>query len=83
MAAANFDSRVKDYDGKPDYNERPDVERHGMGRRVRFRYTETIVGYTRSDSPPGSGLFMVLADSESNNKHVFVVRAATEEVQLG
>lgn len=75
---------VKDFDGNPDYDDRPDVERHGMGRRirVRFRDTETIVGYTQSYTPVGTGFFMAPADPESNNERVFVVRSATEEVQF-
>ncbi len=75
---------VKDFEGNPEYNDRVDVERHAMGRRiqVRFEDTETIVGYTHSLSQSGTGFFMAPADPESNNERIFVLRDATVEIHL-
>lgn len=75
---------VKDFAGNSEYNDRNDVERHGYGRRieVRFKDTETIVGYTYAYSPERTGFFIAPADPDSNNERIFVVRDATVAVNL-
>lgn len=75
---------VKDLVGKKDYQERQDVERAGYGRRIEvtFKDNETIVGHTQGYSPKRPGFFMSPADPESNNDRIFVVRSATQSVNL-
>lgn len=50
---------VKDYDGSPDYHERYDTERTGLGKKVRvcFKDGESIIGYTPGFSPTKRGFF--------------------------
>lgn len=75
---------VKDFDGRPDYNERQDIERPGFGRRISVTFvdSETIVGHTQGYSPERRGFFLAPADPESNNARVFVVKAATTAITL-
>jgi hypothetical protein len=75
---------VKSYDGNPGYRERPDVERAGLGMKVKvfFKDGETLVGYTSSRPQGKTGFFLFLPDAKSNNEKVFVIHAATERVLL-
>jgi hypothetical protein len=75
---------VKDFDGNPDYQERHDFERTGLGKkiRVRFKDGEMIVGYTTGYSPDRPRFFLFPADPHSNNERIFVITAATTEVEF-
>ena len=73
---------VTDFVGNKDYKDRQDVERSGLGKRIKvlFKDTETIIGYTTGFSPGRTGFFLFPADPESNNERIFVVNAATEQI---
>jgi hypothetical protein len=75
---------VKDYEGNPKYGERHDIERKGLGTKVKvcFRDGETIIGYTTGTSPERTGFFLFPADPHSNTEKIFVIQAATEEIRL-
>ncbi len=75
---------VKSFEGCREYIDRNDVERFGLGRkiRVKFKDGETIVGYTQGFSPNRTGFIVAPADPGCNNDRVFVVKAATENVQF-
>ena len=73
---------VRTFDGNPTRNERKDMERSGMGKRiqVKFKDGEELIGYTSGYSPDRPGFFVFPADPESNNEKIFVVTAATANV---
>jgi hypothetical protein len=75
---------VKDYEGSPQYGERYDIGRNGLGTKVKvcFKDGETITGYTPGVSPGRTGFFLFPADPHANTEKVFVIQAATEEVRL-
>ena len=75
---------VKDFAGDSGYQTRDDVERPGLGRkiRVRFRDGETVIGYTNGYSADRLAFFLFPADGEENNQRILVVTKATEEVSL-
>jgi hypothetical protein len=56
----------------------------GGGRKIQVRFLdgETIVGYTMGYSPDRTGFFLVPADSKGNNERIFVVKSATEKVEM-
>lgn len=75
---------VKDFEGDPNYRERTDAERSGLGKRieVEFKDGETLVGYSQGYTPNRPGFFVFPADPESNNDRVFVLTAATKSVRF-
>ncbi|MFZ5861976.1 MAG: DUF6982 domain-containing protein [Nitrospirota bacterium] len=75
---------VKDYDGQPEYRHCNDVERSGLGKRVKvsFKDGESIVGYTSGFSPTKPGFFLFPADGNGNTEKIFVVSVATEEISF-
>ena len=75
---------VKSLEGNRDYNEDQEAERSGLGRRikVRFKDGETIVGYTSGYSADRDAFFVFPGDPKSNNDRIFVVTAATEEINF-
>ena len=76
---------VKSFEGKPDYDERDDVERGaGFGRRIRVSYNDGEVqeGYTQGYSPGRPGFFVFPLDPESNNDRIFVVSEATSKIEF-
>jgi hypothetical protein len=75
---------VKRFRWRRDYQERTDVERTGVGRKMRvaFRDGETLVGYSQGFSPGRSGFFLFPADPQSNNDRVFVLTAATSAAEF-
>lgn len=75
---------VKTFEGNPDYNERSDAERTGFGKKIRilFKDGETQIGYTQGFSPNRPGFFVFPVDESSNNERIFVITAATKEVQF-
>ena len=56
--------------------------RRAESLKVRFLDGETIVGYTMGYSPDRMGFFLVPADSKGNNERIFVVKSATEKVEM-
>jgi hypothetical protein len=75
---------VKCFDGNPDYDEKTDIERVGLGKKIKihFKDGETLVGYTQGYSP-NRDLFIVFpCDPDSNNEKVFVVTKATSMVSF-
>ena len=75
---------VKSLVGNASHNDNQRAERTGYGKRirVRFRDGETIRGYTSGYAPGRPAFFMFPADAESNNEKIFVVTAATTDVQF-
>ncbi len=75
---------VKDLSGDSTYNEKNDVERAGLGRKIKVQFSdsETQVGYTQGYAPGRPGFFVVPCDPDSNNLRVFVVTAATKKVEF-
>ena len=75
---------VKDFEGDPNYRERADAERSGLGKRieVEFKDGETLLGYSQGYTPNRPGFFVFPADPESNNDRVFVLTAATKSVRF-
>jgi hypothetical protein len=55
-----------------------------LGRKIRvvFADGEELVGTTQGYDPTRKGFFVSPADAEANNERVFVVAAATREVNL-
>jgi hypothetical protein len=75
---------VKDFDGDRDYRKHADIERIGVGRKMRvaFKDGETLTGYSQGFSPGRSGFFLFPADPQSNNDRIFVVTAATSSAEF-
>lgn len=75
---------VRSFEGSSEYKERNDVERAGLGRKIKIRFKdgEIIVGYTQGFTPNRAGFIVSPADPDCNNERVFIVKAATETVQL-
>ena len=75
---------VKTFAGNPEYHERKDLERPGMGKgiQVKFKDGEVLIGYTSGYSPGRPGFFVFPSDPKSNNEKVFVVTGATESVSF-
>ena len=75
---------VKDFEGSPEYRERLDTERVGLGRKIRvcFQDGETLVGYTQGFSPTRATFIVFPCDHDSNNEKVFVVTAAASRVEF-
>jgi len=75
---------VKNFDGDPQYNDRNDLERVGMGKKIRvsFKDGETLVGYTQGYSQLRTGFFLFPCDKNSNNDRVYVIIAATDTVNF-
>ena len=75
---------VRTFEGDPKRQERKDLERVGMGKRiqVKFKDGEMLIGYTSGYSPDRPGFFVFPSDPDCNNEKVFVVTAATESVSF-
>lgn len=77
---------VKDFEGKSDYQERKGFldDQNIQGRKVRviFQDGEAIVGSVLGYDPKRQGFFIIPADPESNNSRIFVVVAATTDVEF-
>jgi hypothetical protein len=73
---------VKSFTGNSLEKHRRDVERTGLGRKIRvdFKDGETLIGYTSGYSPTRTAFFVFPADPQNNNEKVFVVTAATDKV---
>jgi hypothetical protein len=75
---------VKTFEGNAEYQDKDDIERSGFGRKIKvlFKDGETLVGYTQGFSPNRSGFILFPSDPDSNNDKVFVVTAATEQIDF-
>ncbi|MDA8413893.1 MAG: hypothetical protein M0023_08920 [Desulfobacteraceae bacterium] len=75
---------VKSFTGNPDYQERDDIERVGLGKKIMVQFTdgETLVGYTQGYSPNRDIFIVFPSDPDSNNEKVFVVTKATAKVSF-
>lgn len=75
---------VKSFEGRPDYTERTDAERVGLGRKIKvhFKDGETLVGYTQGYAPNRDIFIVFPCDPESNNEKVFVVTKSTDVVSF-
>jgi hypothetical protein len=73
---------VKDFEGNHQYQEKDDIVRVGLGRKinVNFKDGEKLVGYTQGFSRDRAGFIFFPSDPNSNNEKVFVVTAATDKV---
>jgi hypothetical protein len=63
---------------------RYDLERAGLGRRVRVHFLdgEVIEGYTNGYSPDRLAFFLFPPDPDDNTERVLVVTKATSQVKL-
>jgi hypothetical protein len=75
---------VKCYDGNPGYQEKDDIERVGLGKKIKvqFKDGETLIGYTQGYSPNRDIFIVFPSDPDSNNERVFVVTNATGMVNF-
>ena len=75
---------VKTYEGDKDRTDHQNVERMGLGKKIMVTFDdgEIILGYATSYSKKAIGFFVFPSDAESNNDRIFVVNAATREVQF-
>jgi len=75
---------VKCYDGNPGYQEKDDIERVGLGKKIKvqFKDGEILIGYTQGYSPNRDIFIVFPADPGSNNEKVFVVTNATSMVNF-
>ena len=75
---------VKSFDGNKGHQERGDLERSGMGRKiqVKFRDGERMIGYTQGYSPNRPAFFVFPLDPQSNNDRILVLTDATESVEF-
>lgn len=73
---------VKSFDGNKDYQDKTDIERVGLGKKIiiSFKDGETLVGYTQGYSANRSLFIVFPCDPASNNEKVFVVTGATDKV---
>src|SRR5262245_2448039 len=61
----------------------PGETTQGKKIAVRFKDGELLCGYSLSYLPDREGFFMFPADAESNNLRIYVIAAATHEVEAG
>ena len=75
---------VKNYEGTKDHKKAYDDKVPGGGRKIQVKFLdgETIVGYTTGYSPDRPGFYIVPADLRGNNERIFVVKTATEKVEM-
>jgi len=75
---------VKSFEGNAKYTEKNDVIRTGFGKKIRVHFKDGEVqnGYTQGYSPNRPGFLVFPCDPDSNNERIFVISAATENVQF-
>lgn len=61
----------------------PAATAHGKKLAIRFKDGEMMFGYTLSYQPGREGFILFPVDPEGNNIRVYVVVAATSEIQAG
>ena len=75
---------VKDFEGNKNHKDNYSDEIAAGGRKIKvvFFNCETVVGYTLAYSPDRQGFFMAPADLQGNNERIFVVKSASEKIEL-
>ncbi len=75
---------VKDFKGNKNHKNKYSDEIAAGGRKIEVRFFdgETVVGYTLAYSPDRQGFFMTPADLQGNNERIFVIKSATEKIEL-
>ncbi|MDH3525012.1 MAG: hypothetical protein OES32_15635 [Acidobacteriota bacterium] len=74
---------VKRFDTDGVDRPRDDIERFGLGPKVKVRFLdgETLYGFSASYSPDRKAFTVVPGDPDSNSQRVVVVTEATESVE--
>jgi hypothetical protein len=75
---------VHSLDGNPEARGRDEVERGGLGRKIRVTFSdgEVLHGYTSGYSPERAAFFVFPGDPTSNSDRAFVVTAACDSVEF-
>ena len=75
---------VKSFDGDPKYEEKSDIARVGLGRKIKvvFKDGETLHGYTQGFSRDRVGFIFYPSDPKSNNDKAFIVISATLKIEF-
>jgi hypothetical protein len=75
---------VKDFEGNKNHEDNYNDEIAAGGRKIQvvFFDGEAGVGYTLAYSPDRQGFYMTPADLQGNNERIFVVKSATEKIEL-
>jgi hypothetical protein len=75
---------VKSFEGDVNHMDRRNVERTGLGKRIRVKFKdgEILIGYTTGYAANRPAFFVFPADPKSNNDRVFVLSAATDDVSF-
>jgi len=75
---------VKDFEGNKDHKDNYSDEITAGGRKIKVRFFdgETVMGYTLGYSPDRQGFYLTPADLQGNNERIFVVKSATEKIEL-
>jgi hypothetical protein len=75
---------VKSFDGNQHRQDSYGDKVPGGGRKikVKFKDGEAIIGYTTGYSPDSSGFYMLPADLKGNNERIFIVKSATETIEM-
>jgi hypothetical protein len=75
---------VKDFKGNKNHEDNYNDEIAAGGRKLKVRFFdgETVVGYTLGYSPDRQGFYLTPADLQGNNERIFVVKSATEKIEL-
>ena len=75
---------VKSFEGNNQRQDSYDDKVAGGGRKikVKFKDGETIIGYTTGYSPERLGFYLMPADLKGNNERIFIVKSATETIEM-
>lgn len=75
---------VKDFKGNKNHEDNYNDEIAAGGRKIKVRFFdgETVLGYTLGYSPDRQGFYLTPADLQGNNERIFVVKSATEKIEL-
>jgi len=75
---------VKSFDGNNQHQDSYVDKVAGGGRKikVKFKDGETIIGFTTGYSPDRIGFYMMPADLKGNNERIFIVKSATEAIEM-
>ena len=75
---------VKDFKGNKNHEDNYNDEMAAGGRKIKVRFFdgETVLGYTLGYSPDRQGFYLTPADLQGNNERIFVVKSATEKIEL-
>ena len=75
---------VKDFDTDGQLRPRDDIERFGLGPklRVRFRDGEELIGFSSTYGPDRKTFVLFPGDPDSNSHRIVVCVGATESVEL-